>query len=233
MNLDKTHGQCRLCTKSFAKAGMARHVCACRGKLTGAGAGTGGADGLLVALEDRYLPSYWLVVEVAPTATWSDFDGFLRRIWVECCGHMSSFELDGATFTDDFEEAAEWEDDPHSAMEPIIDAVAVGSRFSYEYDFGTTTELRGRVLGAVPGSPAGRLIEVLARNEAPQYLCAACGRIATTVCALCYQGVDDPCWYCDTCSEQHRCSDPDGDYLLPVVNSPRVGLCGYAGPAEG
>jgi hypothetical protein len=102
-----------------------------------------------------------------------------------------------------------------------------------EYDFGTTTELRGRVLATVPGSPPGRLIEVLARNEASQHRCVACGHIATTVCALCYQGVDYPCWYCDTCREQHHCRDPGDDYFLPVLNSLRVGLCGYDGPAEG
>lgn len=229
VKLEQTHGQCRLCGKSFAKAGMARHARACRGKLAGAGA----ADRLLVALEDRYLRSYWLVVEAAPTATWGALDDFLRRIWVECCGHLSRFELEGATFTEHPEEESEWADDARSTAEPILASVAVGSRFSYEYDFGTTTELAGRVLATVPGSPTGRPIEVLARNEAPQYRCVECGHIATTVCALCYQGVDDPCWYCDTCRGRHRCSEAGGDYFLPVLNSPRVGLCGYDGPADG
>ncbi|MHB8450799.1 MAG: hypothetical protein ACYDAQ_10195 [Mycobacteriales bacterium] len=229
VHVEQTHGQCRLCGKSFAKAGMTRHARACRGKL----AGTGSADGLLVGLEDRYLPSYWLVLEVASRATWADLDGFLRGIWVECCGHLSCFNLYGATFTDYPEEESEWADDTHSSAEPIAATAAVGSRFSYEYDFGTTTELSGRVLATVPGGPAAHPIEVLARNEPPQYRCAECGRSAVTVCGLCYQGVDEPCWYCDTCRWRHRCSEPDGDYFLPVVNSPRVGLCGYGGPADG
>ena len=229
MEVERTRGQCRICGKSFAKAGMTRHVRACRGKLAGAGV----ADRLLVALGARYLPSYWLVVQVAPTATWGDLDGFLRRIWVECCGHLSCFELGGTTFADDVDGAAEWADDPRSMEEPIFDTVAAGSRFRYEYDFGTTTELAGTVLAAVPGGPAGRPIEVLARNDPPQHRCVECGRDATTLCGLCYQAVDDPCWYCDTCSAQHRFSDPGGYYFLPVVNSPRVGLCGYGGPADG
>ena len=149
---------------------------------------------------------------------------------MECCGHLSSFELEGATFADDFAGAGEWADDPRSMDELISDTVAAGSRFRYEYDFGTTTELAGRVLAAVPGSPAGRPIEVLARNDPPQHRCVECGRDATTVCGLCSQSMDDPCWYCDKCSAQHRCG---GDYFLPVVNSPRVGLCGYSGPADG
>ncbi|MHB1713071.1 MAG: hypothetical protein ACYCV7_17065 [Acidimicrobiales bacterium] len=108
-----------------------------------------------------------------------------------------------------------------------------GSRFSYEYDFGTTTELAGRALALVPGSPTASPIQVLARNEPPICRCAECGQDATKLCAMCNQGMGTPCWYCDACSDRHRWSDPDGDYFLPVVNSPRVGLCGYCGPADG
>ena len=152
---------------------------------------------------------------------------------MECCGHLSCFEHAGTTFAYDMDGASEWAWDPRSMPERIADTLSAGSRFSYEYDFGTTTELVGRVLDVVPGAQRGPVIEVLARNEPPVYPCAECGQRATTLCALCYQGVGDPCWYCDACSGHHRCSDPGVDYFLPVVNSPRVGLCGYDGPAEG
>ncbi|MHB1784518.1 MAG: hypothetical protein ACYCTE_17880 [Acidimicrobiales bacterium] len=208
---------------------MTRHVRSCRERL----AGTGAADGLLLALEDRYLTSYWLVLEASQATTWDDLDRFLRRIWVECCGHLSSFELAGATFASDVDGAAEWAANPHSMGERIVDSVGAGSRFSYEYDFGTTTELTGRALALVAGASTGAAIDVLARNEPPVHPCVVCGRTATSICALCYQVVDGLCWYCDVCSDHHRCSEPDGDYFLPVVNSPRVGLCGYSGPAEG
>lgn len=233
-NVEQTQGQCRLCGKTFARAGMARHVRACRSKIAGSGAitGSGDTDGLLVALQDRYLVDYWLVVETAPAATWDDLDMFLRRIWVECCGHLSCFEVAGMTFTDD-DEPEEWARNPVSKAQSITRALTVGSHFRYEYDFGTTTELSGRVLAAAAGGPARRPVEVLARNEALVHRCVGCGRDATVVCALCYQSVGNPCWYCDRCRGHHRCSDPGCDYFLPAVNSPRVGLCGYDGPADG
>ncbi|MCL4445319.1 MAG: hypothetical protein M1134_00365 [Actinobacteria bacterium] len=228
--IEPTHGQCRLCRKNFTKAGMQRHVRACRGRIAGAG----DADTLLLALEDRYLSSYWLVLEASPTATWDDLDSFLRHIWVECCGHLSCFNHAGTTFAYDVDGAYEWAANPRSMAARLADTVAAGSRFNYEYDFGTTTELLGRVLGFVPTArTTGPMIEVLSRNDPPVHPCAECTGNATKVCGLCYQGMDNPCWYCDTCSEHHRCSYPDGDYFLPVVNSPRVGLCGYDGPAEG
>jgi len=33
-------------------------------------------------------------------------------------------------------------------------------------------------------------------------------------------------WLCDECAPKHKCGE---DMLLPVVNSPRVGKCGYTG----
>ena len=223
----QTSGQCRLCGKSFARPGMHRHVRACRRRLAGAG----DPDALLLALQDRgYLSSYWLVLEASPTATWDDLDATLRHIWVECCGHLSCFEHAGTTFAFDMDGAGEWASDPRSMAGRTADTLTAGSSFSYEYDFGTTTALVGRVLDLVPGAQRGTVIEVLARNDPPVHPCDECGRSATTLCAMCYQGAGDPCWYCDACSEDHRCGT---DYFLPVVNSPRVGLCGYTGPAEG
>ena len=223
---EQTRGQCRLCAKRFTKGGMARHVRACQAKAAG-GAGTGG---LLVALQDRAVGGYWLVVQVAADAAWYDLDAFLRAIWVECCGHMSCFVVGGTTFIGDLDHA-DWADDPASMDELIGDTVGVGSRFRYEYDFGTTTELEGRVVATAAGGGL-EAVEVLARNDPPVRPCVDCGRPATQVCGMCYQGVDTPCWYCDTCRSRHHCDDADGEYFLPVVNSPRVGLCGYCGPDQ-
>ena len=225
---DQTEGQCRLCGKTFAKSGMARHVRACRKQ----DHGTGRSNALLLEVKDRYVPGYWLFLEVAPTATWADLDAFLRDIWLECCGHLSAFEYAGTTFTGDLEGAREWADRPRSLSGRLVGTVAPGTLFRYEYDFGTTTELVGRALELVPTTRTGPAIQVLARNEAPNHLCAECGQPATEVCGLCYQA-GDTCWYCDKCAVDHQCSEPDIDSFLPAVNSPRVGLCAYSGPAEG
>ncbi len=102
-----------------------------------------------------------------------------------------------------------------------------GQQWSHEYDFGTTTELRLKVVAERVGEAQGKSIQVLARNEAPLISCEVCGKPATEVCAQCiYEGRG---WLCDACSEEHECGE---EMLLPVVNSPRVGMCGYTGPAQ-
>ncbi|MBV1730429.1 MAG: hypothetical protein KUA33_09465 [Methanobacterium sp.] len=70
------------------------------------------------------------------------------------------------------------------------------------------------------GEAKGKSIQLLARNDPPLIACESCGKIGTQVCAECAT------WLCDECAHKHECGE---DMLLPVVNSPRVGMCGYTG----
>jgi hypothetical protein len=36
---------------------------------------------------------YWMVVAFPESFTLSQVDDFLRRVWVDCCGHLSSFQF--------------------------------------------------------------------------------------------------------------------------------------------
>ena len=99
-----------------------------------------------------------------------------------------------------------------------------GTTFSHEYDFGTTTELKLKVHSEREGSARGRSIRLLARNDPPSVRCESCGKPATKVCSQCIG--DGGGWVCDGCGRTHECEE---EMFLPVVNSPRVGLCAYVG----
>lgn len=108
-------------------------------------------------------------------------------------------------------------------------ALKVGQKFRYEYDFGSTTELSLRVAGAREGVLVDEEddIHVLARNIPPEYKCVRCGKPATKVAAgYDYWGVIEHA-YCDACSRKAK-----EDGWLPIVNSPRVGVCAYTGEEE-
>lgn len=99
-----------------------------------------------------------------------------------------------------------------------------GMKFCHKYDFGTTTELTLRVVAEWEGETKGKSIQLLSKNEPPSIMCGMCGKIATQVCSQCiWSGAG---WLCDECARKHGCGE---DMLLPVVNSPRVGMCGYTG----
>jgi hypothetical protein len=102
----------------------------------------------------------------------------------------------------------------------------VGQKFRYEYDFGSTTELSLRVAGEREGVLVDEEddIHVLARNIPPEYKCVCCEKTATKVAAgYDYWGVVEHA-YCDDCSKKAK-----EDGWLPIVNSPRVGVCAYTG----
>jgi len=96
-------------------------------------------------------PDYWHHLLVEAETLLSDLDLFLREFWLECCGHMSAFTVGNTRY-----------EEPYDDQEPAIglggerrsmdfslrsiDSVASGEEVTYEYDFGSTTELEIQIL---------------------------------------------------------------------------------------
>ncbi len=113
---------------------------------------------------------------------------------------------------------------------PLEKVLKVGQKFSYEYDFGSSTDLTLKVLSAREGAVQNEdededTIEILARNIEPVMLCKVCGKPAKFVVGG-YFDVEENAFCSKKCVKK---SGEDADMLLPVVNSPRVGVCGYTG----
>jgi hypothetical protein len=174
-------------------------------------------------IDVRYAPDYWLHLAVPADESLDSVDYFLRKIWVECCAHLSAFTIEGKQYA--YQPLDELE---QMGMDvPLSRVLQPGMVFKYEYDFGTTTELRLKVVGFWERGTEGDGIELLARNDAPQVACHECGKqLATQICSDCqWQGAGAG-WLCDDCADLHGCGS---EMFLPVVNSPRAGVCGYSG----
>lgn len=200
-------GICELCELEASRAQMSRHVVACA-----AAHDKGSRLESLVQLHIEAVgaPMYWLYVEGREAATLQQLDSLLRRVWLECCGHMSAFRLGRAEL---------------SKRSPLASLPPKGIAFEYDYDFGSTTSLRGKVLGQREGSRGRNAIRLLARNAPPKLTCAACDRPAAVVCPFCIDS--GPCLFCATHAPQHPCAEEE--VFMPTVNSPRMGVCGYTG----
>jgi hypothetical protein len=118
----------------------------------------------------------------------------------------------------------ELEDEQQMMGERLGKRLHPGVTLDYEYDFGSTTQLSLRVLDEYSCSLPKPKIRLLARNEPPDILCAQCGKPATQVCTECEGGTP----MCDRCAAKHECGE---EMLLPILNSPRTGVCGYCGPS--
>ncbi len=177
-----------------------------------------------LVVQGRYNPEYWLHLEAPVELRFADLDNVLRRVWLECCGHLSAFRFTqgaGAAIPSDFDEVAAEGECMRAKLGSLL---RPGTEFFHEYDFGSTTELALKVIAEGARGKRDNTIQILARNDPPAIPCGLCGRAATQVCSEC--GYDAAGWLCDKCAGEHQCGE---DMLLPVVNSPRVGVCAYTG----
>jgi len=219
-----TDGVCRLCGGRYRKGGMTRHLKSCLSKETSLRSSGGRRSDkksfFHIVVEGKYCPEYWMHLEVPVDSKLRILDNFLRRTWLECCGHMSMFWI-GETFYSSHP-LREYGD--RGLDTRLGNVLHVGRGFRYEYDAGSTTELAVRVISEREVEAGWKGIRILARNDPPEIGCESCGKTATRVCCECVY--DNEGWLCDECVPRHGCGD---EMLLPVVNSPRVGTCGYVG----
>ncbi len=201
-------GVCALCGQRATKTTMMAHLEAC----AAAHEEIGRPQPLVVLrFGQAGEPRYWLIIEAKADASLRYVDKLLRQVWLECCGHMSAFRVGRREV-------------------PMTTAIArafasVASKVDYEYDFGSTTALVCELLGTRQGSIGRAPVRLIARNEPILWSCGGCEAPATWVCPYCI-GPDDGL-FCDAHAEEHEHAD-EGVYL-PVVNSPRMGVCGYTG----
>jgi hypothetical protein len=231
-------GTCQSCGQDVTRDGVQQHLAACAPAHDVPTA----APRPLVFLRatSPEMPAYWLDVEAKADAKLEALDAFLRRVWLECCGHLSVFRIGGVDyfsrgyefgFGHEFAGIGTSRSDERSMTVRLRDVLPFSSEgFEYEYDFGSTTNLELRVTGERSGCPGRSAVRLLVRNVPPASTCAVCGEPATLVCAFCLQEAADA-FVCPKHRRQHRCGEEEG--FLPVVNSPRMGVCGYTGGRSG
>ena len=182
---------------------------------------------------------YWMELAVRADTTLRQLDEFLRGMWLECCAHLSEFTILGVRYSnlaphpDDPNAAAiradYWMEDDEEHMDvAVVDVMPVDALVSYEYDYGSTTELFVKNLGRHgdlmsilrPRQPwQGDRIAVLARNE-PDEECVACGEPARWRRLAQDSEAREPIPFCDGCR-------PEAGHYQLVMNSPREGTDCY------
>lgn len=202
-------GTCFLCNEEVSHRSITKHIEKCLGK--------NALD--QSSLKERIFlikvycgKEFWLYIEINGSAKLENLDSCLRHVWLECCGHMSQFKINGQRY-------------PYNGgMNSVIHrTLKIDTEFDYEYDFGSTTWLDGKVISSRTGQLKNN-VRLVARNHLPaDIICETCQKKPDVICTDCQELV------CDACKEDHDgCSGED--FMLPVVNSPRMGVCGYCGP---
>ena len=218
--IKKTNGTCSFCNNSFSKTKMKVHLESCKQeKAAPSGKQTPTKKAFLILADGSFLHEYWIYFEVTANAHLKRIDDFLRDTWVECCGHLSVFTINGKMYQSESNELF----DDLTMNYRLDELLEKCTTFEYEYDSGNPTQLDLKVISEYQTEDAdSSSINVLARNDLPMILCENCGNPATYICTYCE--ILEEGWLCDNCADGHECGE---EMLLPVVNSPRVGVCGY------
>lgn len=219
----QSRGKCAFCGREMTRSGLAKHLSACsrRQEAISIANQKPGKEQVIYHLQvqDAWYGNYWLHLEMNDSATLGDLDSYLRAIWLECCGHLSQFSIGG------------WTGEEISMDRKAKQVFESGLELTHIYDFGTSSETLVKVVGIRKGKPLTKYpIALMARNESPEVHCMECEQLATWLCHECMYEWDRSGTLCERHMQEHEHSDYGEP--TPLVNSPRVGMCGYDGPAE-
>ncbi len=209
-----SEGKCLFCNRTFSQRGMPLHL----------------ANHLTKKeLKDKELQNktksyrhlqvysgpYFLQLIIKETEILDSLDIFLRNIWLECCDHLSAFLIKREEIEQDLE--------IRKVFFPKLE-------MDYQYDFGSTTRLKIKALNSYRLDMDNQDIVLLSRNEPLKIMCDKCGKNpAVYLCTIC--NCYESSFFCLKCSIKHakKCNDFAEYARSHVVNSPRVGVCGYEG----
>ena len=207
----KSEGECLYCKQMYSQKEIGKHLAKHLSELEKAHSGkvTQAFYHIEVEAEEMFL--HLLVLGNAPMKR---IDIFLKAIWLECCGHMSAFGHKNFKV---------------SMSQNVEDVFDPKVKIYHDYDFGTTTRVFLKGLKSYQLNLKDKLI-LLSRNEPLKFMCATCKtELAINLCTTC--NWDKYSFYCESCSTKHEevCNDFSDYSCMPVVNSPRMGECGYTG----
>ncbi len=213
-------GKCAFCNRDYTKRGMARHLAICpeRGVAPVASRKRTISDGVYyLRAQDCEGYGFWLDLEIHGWGTLDDLDQFLREEWLGCCDdHESGFYID---VRHSFEVAKS--NHIHTAFENV-------KRVYYSLLTGGSSVLASCYISVVKVRVDARSSELrttsMARNVGHDFTCRECCKPAVEFCSVC--SLPDELWE-DTYCEQHGSVHlhDQHSFMLPLVNSPRQGIC--------
>lgn len=162
-------------TGSSQRTGIAKHLQTCKKRVDLCEKAEKTEKYFELLLYGAYNKDYWLIIQIKENATLDDLDRFIRDIWVECCGHLSVFEIDGVSYEREPDDDFGWGEPAKSTNHTLKQVLTTGMIFNYEYDFGSTTEIMVKVLDHYSAQKQNEKVVILSRNNPPEFAYSICG----------------------------------------------------------
>ncbi len=239
-----TKGKCSYCSSSFSGNMMGKHLISCKSRqdffkefeetpprtTRNRPKKPNKVIFHLLKIFSPGQPEYWLYIDLCDNLTLLDLDSFLRNTWLECCGHLSSFTIADQTYEYQLDKL--FDNDSKSMRIILKKLLYKDMSFGYLYDYGSSTEIEIKVVSSYLciTKNSRKSIKISARNDDIDFRCFKCKKEkATEICTICLyekEGGKTQSSFCKSCAMKHECGE---EMTLPIVNSPRSGICGYTG----
>jgi hypothetical protein len=209
---NESEGHCLYCNNLFSQKEMGKHLAIHLAQMEKKADEKSAVNYCHIEVEAGEM---FLHLLVKGDAKMKVIDSYLRDIWLDCCDHMSAFghknfKVSKSHLVED-------------VMEPRI-------KIFHDYDFGSTTRVFLKGLKHYQLNETKKII-LLSRNQPLKIHCSHCKKKpAVYLCSECFDG-DDYSYFCQKCSDIHEeeCEAYTNYSQMQVVNSPRMGVCGYEG----
>ena len=224
-------GKCYCCGKDINGRTAKRHILSCKNRLNNIVENLNKSkvnkDKFIIKMVDKYNPSvYTIYLSIDKGTTLRNLDTFLRDVWMECCGHLSAFEINNVTYSCNEGSDEDFFSDDETMDINLKDTISIGDKFDYSYDYGSTSTILLEVISEYTTGNSESTIEILARNNENKPICYKCDNEAK------YMDYENQEFVCKECVEEEVEEDDEFLTELGYTNSPRDGVCGYEGYKE-
>ncbi|MCD4783809.1 MAG: hypothetical protein K8T10_08300 [Candidatus Eremiobacteraeota bacterium] len=211
------NGKCMFCGRIINKRGMKKHLKTCKSRIELIDSKDDKSEKFFcISAQDYFLPEFWLLLSIPVNSTLEELDMFLYNIWLINCGdHPSQFIIQGIKYVD-------MACCIYFMMEHCMDAklnevLKVADEFVYENTYGSNVRFELKVMFEYSGKKGKEKASLMARNIAPDIRCYKCDKKATIISPeSLYSSFH---YMCEECADESG-----GDMLLPLVNSPVIGI---------
>ncbi len=204
----KSEGKCLFCNQTFSQKEIRKHLDLHLIKMQKEDVVKSTEAFCHIVVESGVM---FLQLMVRGNCTMKRIDKFLQDIWLDCCGHLSNFGH---------------QDYKIKVTHKVSDVFETRVKIYHDYDYGDTTRIFLKGIKNYELKLKEDIV-LLSRNEPLKLICTKCKKQpAANICTVC-----DWNFYCESCSVKHEeeCEDFNDYAKMPVVNSPRMGICGYTG----
>lgn len=231
-----TQGLCKYCGKKLERGEMLEHLAECKKRNSKIYDTKRKEEGFFdILITSKTNKNYWMIIEVSEKIMLKELDTFLREIWLGNDDCLSTFEIENVKYNYIPGGNVLFCEPEQSMYHAVRNILPIGKTFDYIYDENYPTEVELKVIRHRIGlRHEEEDLVLLSRNISPKIMCDECKKNEADWVSSVNYFLDREKFWCDKCKEKILLDIEIDNFeyienILPVCNSPRMGINDYEG----